>query len=90
MTMTAACSTGRAPAPRTASYPPPITEAVATTAPAPAPIVQPVVMPVAVPAVEVLAVTAPATEAAAPRCDENGRPLAGNVRTKGPMETCAL
>ena len=46
---------------------------------------RPVAEVVPTPVVEAVVVP----EAAAPRCDENGRPLAGNVRTKGRMDDCS-
>jgi hypothetical protein len=64
------------PAMRATSYPAPVTEA-SVVAPAPAPVIEAVV-PVAAPVVPAAAAASYAT----PMCDENGRPLAGNVRSK--------
>jgi hypothetical protein len=77
ITLAAALSACGASAPasaRAATYPAPVTATVATDpAPAPAPVIENVV---ATPEV------APVTDYATPMVDENGRPLAGNVRGK--------
>lgn len=93
LTMTAACGASR-PAMRTASIPAPTTEAATTTT---APQVEVIddVAPVEVPVEAVVETVAtpvaatPVEEAAAPRCDEHGRPLAGNVRVKKTMDVCS-
>ncbi len=78
----AACGGAARPNLRTQAMPPPVTEAAVDPAPTPTPAAEPAV-------VETTVVASPAPEAAAPRCDENGRPLAGNVRTKGAMDDCS-
>lgn len=73
----AACGHAQPPAPRVASVPAPVVEAAAAPEPVPAPAAAPV-------EVTLLSTTpAPAPAAtAAPMVDGDGRPLAGNCRSK--------
>ena len=76
------------PGMRATSFPAPVTEASVSPkpAPAPTPAVAAVVPLVMVDAMAAIATPDPAY--ATPMCDANGRPLAGNVRTKNASNMC--